>query len=273
MLFQANQNITPQFSKVVHACCPRSLDEHVLTSFSPKDKYHVHKGLLRHYSGYFRTKFNGRWKVEKEIELAKEDTTTFGAFLTFIYHGRLQDRPLKKRKRQHEDQSDTQLNTPPMLTIEQLCKIYIFGDIYIIPLLKSCVTDAICLRLSSHAPESTLAIKYAFENTLEGSGPAESLHSYYAECRMPGTNSKSWSEHLRAERHNTHPDFTLEVLCRLFEQRLITNPDLKHLKHHDAFVKRNLCQYHDHKDIEDDAAAADLELVYSVTVGNSGSNG
>lgn len=86
-------------------------------------EFHVHKGLICHYSQFFRGAFKGGFKEsEGVVTLADESPESFQAFFTWLYGGRLV-----------EDESSFDLKTMQGCTF--LAKTYVFAEAHGIPVL------------------------------------------------------------------------------------------------------------------------------------------
>jgi len=237
-------------------------------ALEPQKSWAVHKGLLCHYSLYFKTRMNGNWGEQKEIELDDADAATFGAFVCFIYRGQLWDSPVQAStdatpSASASAASTTVTTTAIPFTVMGLARIYVFADRFIVPLLKCAATDAMCgLFASLQSRKSAIKImKFVGDNTREPCGLRLLCLDYYTQV-LGYTSSQKWSERMRRYRKYSHPDFLFEIASRLYDQREAAEPQrLKHPRH---FAERDMCQYHDHRDVNDDATTKRLE--YPATV-------
>jgi hypothetical protein len=150
-----------------------------------KKELFLHKNLLYHVSLYFKTRFNGSWGKETTVDLAHEEVDTFQAFFAFIYAGKLWDRVPRPNKRKAENDKQGDQNTDAQatngekkkseklvtipLTVEQLCRIYVYGDIRLAPTLKCSAINAICQRISEKW-DYPYKLTCVFDNTPEHSG-------------------------------------------------------------------------------------------------------
>ena len=135
----------------------RSLyDEIVIVNVGkePNNKeFHVHKGLICHFSTYFNATFNGSFKeaVEKRVDLSEDEIKVFQAFYNLIYTNRLHD--------------ETE-----MLPSRQIAKLMTFGEVRGIPLLQNAAMNELISKFESKwVVSSSFWIPWACKNTVRGS--------------------------------------------------------------------------------------------------------
>ncbi|KAL2351619.1 hypothetical protein BJ546DRAFT_851670 [Cryomyces antarcticus] len=124
----------------------------------PPKLFHIHKGLLIHYSIYFRSAYNGNWAVSNESihRLEDEDAEIFQMFYTWLYNG----------QRLHPPGEDFDFDKLPLM----LCGVWVFGDKRGVVGLKNTAMESLTSTFEQvdNLPEpSTLC--YIYDNTSESS--------------------------------------------------------------------------------------------------------
>lgn len=119
-------------------------------------RFPVYEGLLKHYSSYFRNALKKEWRKgqPKLITMTKDDPEVFRAFFHWILSGKLY----------HKLNDD---GTIP-LSVRELLKIYLFGDMRGIPGLRNAVVDLLFQKNCQDWVLPTRDLKYLFDNTREG---------------------------------------------------------------------------------------------------------
>jgi hypothetical protein len=97
-----------------------------------RQTFHVHKGLLSFYSGYFRAALEGPWTEPSSgvINLETEDPLVFERFFLWLYTNRITDDTLKK-------------------THTIIIDLWLFADCRNIPLLMNEMINALHLRIAN----------------------------------------------------------------------------------------------------------------------------
>ncbi|KAG9657190.1 hypothetical protein KCU64_g5366, partial [Aureobasidium melanogenum] len=118
-----------------------------------KKVYSIHKDLLVFYSDYFRAAFNGSFTeaAEGKISLPHESANVFDIVVKFVY------------TRQLSDGVDCDVSW------EMLCRVWIFGDKYLMPALQNEVMTALQLKYDKTKAAPTSCLKVIYNNTVSGS--------------------------------------------------------------------------------------------------------
>jgi hypothetical protein len=120
--------------------------------------FHLHEGLLRHYSSYFHAALKPEWQASsppKAITLDLDDPKGFQAFFNWLYTGALY--------------STLNSNGSVPLRPVQICQIYVFGDARGIPeLCNAAVNTLLQVSIQDWTFESP-CLNYIYANTLPGS--------------------------------------------------------------------------------------------------------
>ncbi|KAH0341168.1 hypothetical protein KCU81_g6447, partial [Aureobasidium melanogenum] len=131
-----------------------SYKEVITVEVGPEKKaFVIHKNLLVFYSDYFRSAFNGSFKeaTEGKISLPDESDDVFEIFNQFIYSRVLADGEGEK------------------LTGDQLIKLWLFGDKYLVPVLQNVAMNSLKTKSDKENYIPTEKIKLIWENTLPNS--------------------------------------------------------------------------------------------------------
>jgi hypothetical protein len=121
----------------------------------------LHQGLLCFYSDFFRAAFEGSFKEasERKIELSDVLTNTFEAFQVWLYSQSL---------RNFEDSQDsTKLLEFP--SFQTLARLWVFGDMYQIPLLQNSAIDALMSKLREGKSFDMTVVAIAYQHTMRAS--------------------------------------------------------------------------------------------------------
>jgi hypothetical protein len=187
----------------------------------------VHKGLICHYSEYFRGAFEGGFKEsEGLVTLGDEDEEAFLAFFAWLYKGKIV-----------EDTSKFDLASPKDTSL--LAKIYVFGDARGIPVLRNAAIDLfITKRAGKHSPIDI--ISYIYENTPENDNFRKLFVDLFAYC--PHLNPRFFCT---PNEESKYPHrFLFEVLAATMGS---VNKQKPAVNQED--LNSNKCRYHDHTDI------------------------
>lgn len=191
------------------------------------DEYHdqrefqVYKGLLTHYSSYFRTALNGKWKegADKTVRLPEDNPDVFKVFFHWIMTGRL----------------FTTINTEIPLTEHLICEIFVFGDARGIPELCNVAIDVFFAKSVQTLNFYMPTLGYIYENTLPGSA----LRRFVVNFAVMNLECKD----LVLE---TNPrEFLADLIMESAKMEKVPgSPGNFHTYTHR--MKGELCQYHDH---------------------------
>ena len=120
-------------------------------------KFYTYKGLLSHYSSYFKAALKDDWKegTLKTVELKDDNPDVFRAFFHWMYTGKLYFAP---------DASDT---VP--LDHGLIFEIYVFGDSRGVPALCNAAIDLLVQKMHQEWTIPLNEVPYVFRNTLPGS--------------------------------------------------------------------------------------------------------
>ena len=141
-------------------------------------------------------------------------------------------------------------------TIKELCELWVFGDIYRIPLFKSAVTDAICHILSQgDDPRGPIdVIPYVYKNTVRGDKLRLLFVRFFTNTTI---NGELWRT-VYNQPGALPPEFLQEILAVItgelyiafLREPICPFPDYKH------FHKQQLCDYHDHSTVQEGLGAS-----------------
>lgn len=121
---------------------------------SEAETFEIHKGILCFYSEYFQGSLNGSFVEAKDkvVGLPTESPETFKLFKDWLY--------TQKIVLGQDDK--TRFFT-------QLCRLWIFGDAHIVPLLQNAAADMITERSYTWWCNPSYQLHLAYENTVTGS--------------------------------------------------------------------------------------------------------
>lgn len=132
---------------------------------SEKKTFEVYRGVLVFYSDYFRASLEGGFReaVEKHIELNSDDVdvSTFNLFKCWLY----------TRKIQKDGLGETGLGSL------SICKLWIFADAYLTPLLKNHCINLLCQQFAEQDWLTVETIDFVYSHTMESS----SLRKYFVD--------------------------------------------------------------------------------------------
>ncbi|KAF2435920.1 hypothetical protein EJ08DRAFT_570120, partial [Tothia fuscella] len=117
-----------------------------------KIRHQIYKGLLCHYSEYFRGALKGGFKQSESglVALVHAEEKIFQAFHQWLMMGSLTDQDDQLSVRRHS---------------KFLIDVYVFGDAHGIPLLKNAVLDVILRDFNVAHTVPTTWIGYIYGNT------------------------------------------------------------------------------------------------------------
>ncbi|KAI4684646.1 uncharacterized protein J4E88_004087 [Alternaria novae-zelandiae] len=120
-------------------------------------KFYAYKGLLSHYSSYFKAALKDDWKegTFKTVELKDENPEVFQAFFRWLYTGKLYFA------------LDASGKIP--LSEQLICEIYVFGDARGSTDLCNTAIDLLLQKTHQEWKVPLNQIAYVYENTLPGS--------------------------------------------------------------------------------------------------------
>ncbi|CAD0056030.1 unnamed protein product [Aureobasidium pullulans] len=113
----------------------------------------IHKGLLCHYSEYFRGALSGSFKegLEGAVPMPQEDPYLFEIVVSWCYTRKLQDMA---------DKAGSEMD------YLDLINLWIFGDKHIIPALQNAVMDAFMQKNAAVKHIPSCYILHIYENTM-----------------------------------------------------------------------------------------------------------
>ncbi|KAE9962469.1 hypothetical protein BLS_000292 [Venturia inaequalis] len=192
-------------------------------------EFHVHKGLLCHYSKYFRGALKGGFQEREGIvALDQGSRGVFQIFVTWIYTKKLLTRGKTFNLR---DGGDALL----------LCKIYVFADSRGVPMLKNAVTDLLITSICEHNVVPQTEVKYVYANTPE----KDRFRALFVDI-FSRLNSLSSTVFFGDVARDMYPPEFLFDLCKAtVGKENAKKPDMSL----SDWEKCNKCDYHDHTDI------------------------
>jgi hypothetical protein len=188
------------------------------------EEFHIHAGLLIHYSSYFRKALNPVWieGCTKNIALSEDSPTVFQIFFRWIYSDELYSAPADGR-------------VP--ISYLNICALYVFADAPGIPELCNAAVDVFFRKFTIEWGFPGMCLTYIYDNTLEGSN----LRNIIVELAV-----RYFSFHNLASHQERFPkEFLVEVILRLrqLESGLNKPPNMALLEKQAT----EMCTYHDHK--------------------------
>lgn len=120
-------------------------------------KFHIFKGALCFYSGYFDAALTGRSTESQSghIRLADEDPQIFELFRVWIHTRRFYESTLAPSQ---------------LLSFDILAALWVFSDAHVVPLLQNVVSDLILEKIKdSKSFPSKDDLLYIYHNTMESS--------------------------------------------------------------------------------------------------------
>ncbi|KAJ9646466.1 hypothetical protein H2199_002515 [Coniosporium tulheliwenetii] len=185
--------------------------------------FHIYKGLLTHYSTYFKAALNGNFKESKEgvILLCTDDPEVFQIVCYWLFTGQLWDS--RKVKKEGE--------VP--LSWRLLCSIFVFGDARGIPALRNAAIDGLMDKISDEWKLFTGQVKFIYQNT-----PKKSLLRKLAVDMVVKTYPV---DQLKESECNL--EYMMELAIAL------ESAGKRRLLSQEEWRKMNNCDYHDHDSV------------------------
>ncbi|KAK5133204.1 hypothetical protein LTR08_008039 [Meristemomyces frigidus] len=186
--------------------------------------FFLHKGIVTFYSGYFRAAVNGNFAEAGKgiIKLPTEDAGTFGRFVDWIYHRRLDFDALE--------------GGPVFLA---MCHLWVLADTRNIPMLANAMITAIRDQIVKEWIMPTNVLPYVYEN----SGDSAMIRRFL--IRMIA-NTGSQVSCMTAESRVRWPEEALWDLSSAL-WALKDNSITKNMSKTDI-ATMDVCEYHDHQD-------------------------
>ncbi|KAH5442902.1 hypothetical protein HBI23_168830 [Parastagonospora nodorum] len=213
-----------------------ALGEVVTISIGTDQKiYHVHKDLICHYSEYFRTAYNGRWREAQDgVALEFVEAEVFNIFVHWIYALRLPESAedlLRITGASKNDLVDVGKWEQRKMILLSLLKSCVFGDGFLAPEFCKDVHNRLVNMLQTTSPFYE-HVKYAFDNLNED----HLLLKYFVDLQC--TN---WTQ--------TDDKFDGELQAReLVPSRFFIKVMIRNDEYNKGFAdkKIRLCDYHLH---------------------------
>lgn len=172
-----------------------------------KIPFHFHRGLLCHFSAYFKAVLQSSFKEASQgvIELPDEDVKTFGLFARWIYFNRFQGTDHR------DEESDVQ--STGSLTLMDVSRLWVFGDMRKIPDLMNAALDTLHhIRVKGTDRFKLAHVQFVYENTVGGSP----LRKLVVESFVIFAAFDFWFK----EKQRTglyHEDFLCDLILRLHD--------------------------------------------------------
>lgn len=195
-------------------------------------KFRIHKGLLCHHSSHFRAALNSPFRegIEGVVNLRSDDVETFHAFYSWLYTQRLFDPPSNVPKEEIP------------LSIERLCRLFVFGDARGVARLRNAAIDAIVNKIGNTWKMPNKQTSYVYENTIPGSP----LRRLFVDIAV-----KVWpSPEIHLSNTKFPEQFLKDVICAL-----ASLPGKRTRLSQNDWRNINKCLYHDHSDDSGNEAA------------------
>lgn len=192
---------------------------------SEEQVYTVHKGLICHYSSYFRGALEGRFREAKSrtITLPSEDKEGFRVFFSWIYTGRLYD-------------AETDAGDKTWTPAYALFRGYVFADAKIIPTLKNVIIDRLMDLKCSRNCIPTSQMPYVWSNTTEG----DKLRQLFIDWLTMGSLTPGFFNNNRAA-YPADLLWSMVVATMNTSTRPAARSNTEWLEHR--------CDYHDHNNV------------------------
>lgn len=192
-------------------------------------EFHVHKGLLCHYSEYFRGALKGGFQESKGIVTLDHDSgDVFQIFVTWIYTKKLLSRG---KTFDLSEAGEARL----------LCRIYVFADSRGVPMLKNAVTDLLITSICEQNVVPQTEVKYVYANTPEKDRFRALLVDVFS--RLNSLPSAVFFGDV--DRDTYPPEFLFDLCKAAIGKENVKKPDMAL----SDWEKCNKCDYHDHTDI------------------------
>lgn len=132
-------------------------DRVVTVLVGPEQKiFHVHRGLICHYSTYFRGAWKGEFREahEEVVKLENDEVKVFEVFFSWLYTHRFFE----------ENGAPTNWAIGRMT----LAKVWIFGDARGIPELQNAIIDEMITCIAKWERLNAQFVKEVYDNTVDG---------------------------------------------------------------------------------------------------------
>jgi hypothetical protein len=192
-----------------------------------KRTFKVYEALLTHYSSYFRTSLNGRWREArlKTIDLSEDKPEVFQAFFNWLMIGKLYARLTPEG------------NIP--YNSRLICQIYVFGDARGIPELCNAAVDLLFQKNCQSWQIPTPVLQYIYANTPDNCTLRKLLVDDASETYC-------WTD-IHADRDQFPKDFLIDVLRNLRIKELYPGGNQLGRGKWIHTKKLEICsKYHDH---------------------------
>jgi hypothetical protein len=210
-----------------------------------KREWSIYEGLLTHYTSYFRTALQNKWKEGETgvVDLPHDNPDVFQAVFEWLYTGKLYPELTEEGR------------IP--LDFETICGIYVFGDIRGIPGLCNASINLLFQTIVQAWDRPDEVLNYVYDNTCAGSN----LRKFLVDQCIIGYGD--WSC-LSKEPHLYPCAFLSEVIqASAIQAKVIKNGIVgssavafgvgcQKPRYIEAFAK-NMCCYHDHSDYPEDS--------------------
>ncbi|PSN66888.1 hypothetical protein BS50DRAFT_634349 [Corynespora cassiicola Philippines] len=195
---------------------------------SEQRTFHVHEGLLKHHSAYFRAALKNEWEegVTRTIKLPDDEPNIFAIYFSWLMIGKLY--------------LDLDENGLIPLSSWTLCKAFVFGDTRgSLEFCNACI-DCLCQKISQKRYIHMPKIKWIYSNTLPGSSLRKLM------IHVPIANS-TWD----MRRFNLPAEFLLDLIetsvkleC-VIGKRITTHQELV------ADIQAHHYEFHNHQSSQD----------------------
>jgi hypothetical protein len=188
-----------------------------------QQKFEIHKGLLIHYSAYFRKALKDSWAegMDKTVKLPGEYEDAFEIFYHWVYT-RIMYTPT--------DEGEIPLG------FRSIVKSYVFGDAHQIPEFCNAAINTLSQKCSQAGGDFDYS-NYAYENTLPGS----MLRIYFTHEAVACWD---WEPYLE-DSDNHLSSFLADAIAEARERGCAPGGRLES-DEWDAEILETICNYHDH---------------------------
>ncbi|TID26889.1 50s ribosomal protein l17 [Venturia nashicola] len=205
-------------------------DTMVIVKVGPSEKeFHIHKGLICHYSEFFRGAFKGGFQEnEGAVTLDEDRVDVFQCFSNWLYTGKLL---AEDQKFDLEKAGDS----------KHLLGIYVFAEARGIPRLKNEIVNHVLSSVVNQKCIPINHIRYVYENTPE----KDKMRALLVDI-MTRWSTVDVNDFFNDETRNTYPsEFLFDACKATIGLTNVKKPDVSAK----GWKKLNKCDYHDHTDI------------------------
>ncbi|KAF2112048.1 hypothetical protein BDV96DRAFT_649411 [Lophiotrema nucula] len=224
-----------EIPKCPHATTPPSPDDYgpmitvIVGKAGHEQKFYAHKGLLIHYSSYFRAALKEEWEegAAKTVKLPEDYPDVFRVFFQWLMTGRLYFALTEEGE--------------ISLSFGLICETFVFGDARGIPELQDAAINLLCQRIAQVWSSPWDCLHYVYANTLPGSALRRIL--------VDDSIANSTLIFVKEDPKDVPSDFLRDVLVGAHENKCSPG----HLLDHTTWLKTfkgRLCQYHQHTTFE-----------------------